>query len=220
MVSKKLLLSLLVVGFASFLYQHYATLDQSDPQLLNDIKVISSHPIVEKHLSRFHDVIGKDYEGYRGHIYRVLTYSNHFLHGNEEKLHVIAAALVFHDIGLWTDGTLAYLDPSVSRAEEYFDKKTFTSKDRQLVKDIIYWHHKVTPFEGPHAEVVNAVIKADLIDASNGLFTRGMPRSHIKIVNDAIPEAGFHQTLVEFGPRLHGWNLVRIVIDLSSILKW
>jgi hypothetical protein len=219
MVSKRLLLSLVVVGIAAFLYQYFSALD-NDPKLLNDIKVISSHPSVEKHLTRFRDVIDKDYEGYRGHIYRVLTYSIHFLHGNEDKIHVIAAALVFHDLGLWTDGTLAYLEPSVNRAEEYFDKKTFSKEDRQLVKDIIYWHHKITPFDGPNSEVVNAVIKGDLIDASSGLFTRGMPRSHIQTVNNAIPEAGFHQTLAEFGPRLHGWNVVRIVMDMSSLLKW
>jgi hypothetical protein len=217
-MASKIFLSLLVAVIAVFLYNNSTSPD--DPLLLNDIKIIVTDPTVEKHLSRYQDLLGNDYAGYRGHIYRVLTYSIHFLHGKEEKRHVIAAALVFHDIALWTDHTLAYLEPSVSRADEYYDNLSFSVEDRQLLKDIIYWHHKITPYEGPQAEVVNAVIKSDLIDASSGLITKGMPRAHINKVSEAIAENNFHKTLMEFGPRLHGWNIVRIVVDLSSLLKW
>ncbi len=193
-----------------------------------EIEIISIDDTVEKHLERYREIIGKDYEGYKGHIYRVLTYSLHFLSSNtklskiekEQTKRVIAAGLVFHDIGLWTDHTLAYLEPSVQRAEEYFNYKSFTKEEFQLIKDIIVWHHKITPFVGPNEEILNAVIKADLIDASNGIITKGMPKSHIKKVTDTIPEAGFHQTLMEFGPRLHGWNVIKIVKDMSSILRW
>lgn len=220
-MSKVLYLTIFVALAGIFLYNYNnENKGNEDVLLLNDIKIISYDETVEKHLLRFKEAIGNDYEGYRGHIYRVLTYSIHFLHGNEEKRSIIASALVFHDIGLWTDGTLAYLEPSTSRAEEYFNQKTLKGDDRQLLKDIIYWHHKITPFKGSNEDIVNAVIKADLIDASSGLFTKGMPRSHIKKVNDAIPEAGFHKTLIEFGPRLHGWNIVKIIVDMSSILKW
>lgn len=219
-MAKKLFLTILIVLIGIFLYNFNDNNNNNDIKLLNDIKIISYDETVEKHLLRFKEVIGNDYEGYRGHIYRVLTYSIHFLNGNENKRSIIASALVFHDIGLWTDGTLAYLEPSVSRADEYFNIKSFTNEDRQLMKDIIYWHHKITPFKGPNEDVVNAVIKADLIDASSGLFTKGMPKSHIKKVTDTIPEAGFHKTLQDFGPRLHGWNVIRMIIDMSSILKW
>jgi hypothetical protein len=221
-MSKKLFLSLLVVALAAFIYQSHNSTTSDDPYLLTDIKIISHDSTVEKHLTRYQELLGDDYAGYRGHIYRVLTYSLHFLHGSEEKRSVIAAALVFHDLGLWTDHTLAYLEPSVKRAEEYFDSRSWSLEDRQLLKDIIYWHHKLTPYQGPAeaAEVINAVIKADLIDASFGLITKGMPRAHIEKVSQAIPENNFHKTLLEFGPRLHGWNVIRIVTDLSSILKW
>lgn len=223
MASKLFIITILVTLISIFLYYNtnevYNT-SNNDPYLLNDIKIITYNENIEKHLLRYKTVLGNDYEGYRGHIYRVLTYAIHFLNGNEDKLSVIGSALVFHDIGLWTDGTLAYLEPSVSRADEYFNIKTFNKQDRQLLKDIIYWHHKITPFKGPNEHIVNAVIKGDIIDASSGLITKGMPKSHIKRVNDAIPEAGFHKTLMDFGPRLHGWNIIKIVVDLSSILKW
>jgi hypothetical protein len=224
-MSRKVIFSLVVVLVAIYVYYYQETNSSSSPHLLNDIEIISNDKTVEKHLNRYREVIGKDYEGYKGHIYRVLTYSLHFLPNlskkeKERTRKVIAAGLVFHDIGLWTDHTLAYLEPSVQRAEEYFNYKSFTKEEFQLIKDIIFWHHKITPFKGENEDIVNAVIKADLIDASNGIITKGMPKSHIKKVTDTIPEAGFHQTLMEFGPRLHGWNVVKIVTDLSSILRW
>eukprot|EP00954_Amorphochlora_amoebiformis_P010267 802499-Amorphochlora_amoeboformis.AAC.1 len=51
---------------------------------------------------RYPDIIGDDYAGYRGHIYRTLSFSLHFL-ANETHRGAIEAALVYHDIGLWTD---------------------------------------------------------------------------------------------------------------------
>lgn len=85
-----------------------------NPFLQYDIDVISSHPLIESSLSSFKDILKEDYEGYRGHIYRVFTYTMHFLHGEETHKLTIARALVYHDLGLWVNSnhTLAYLAPS------------------------------------------------------------------------------------------------------------
>jgi hypothetical protein len=190
-----------------------------DERLQKDITVITFDKTVEKHLSRFKNVIGEDYEGYKGHIYRVLTYTLHFLSGNEENRDLIALALVYHDIALWTDSTLAYIEPSVAQFEKRMKSFNLSSKQENLVRNLIYWHHKTTPYHGTDEEIVNALIKSDLLDASYGFITNGMPRGNINKVMSAIPEAGFHMTLAKFGPKLHGWNFVRIVKDLSSILK-
>ena len=70
--------------------------------------------------------------------------------------------------------------------------------------------------------VVNAVRLADHIDATMGLLNKGMPGSHISAVMAAIPEAGFHATLLGFVPRIRGWapgDLFRGLKELSSIIK-
>merc|ERR1712000_44195 len=90
-----------------------------------ELTLITSSPGVEEELEKYEDLIGEDYYGYRGHIYRVLSYSMYFLNGDETYRTVIEKALVYH--------------------------------------------HKITPFEGPHADIVNAVRKADWIDATQGL---------------------------------------------------
>lgn len=189
-----------------------------DPTLKGDIEIISDSQFVEDHLLEYKELIGSDYDGYRGHIYRVLTYTMHFLHGDEKHLHIIAAALVYHDLGLWTDSTLSYIEPSCQRAQE--NLAGFDSVEKQLIDDIINYHHKFTAFEGEHADVVNAVRRADWIDASFGILSKGMPRNHIRAVMHAIPESGFHQTLIDFGPRLHGGNVYAIVTGLAKIFRF
>lgn len=197
----------------------YATWEPTDPHLLNPINIITDSPLIEKYLQEHKDALGPDYNGYRGHLYRVLSYTLHFLNGDETQLKPIAAALVYHDIGLWTDNKLDYLEPSSDRAKKELSKE-FSTEELQLIHDIIYWHHKITAFQGKHEEVVNAVRKADWIDATKGVISKGMPRNHIATVQDSIPNAGFHQTLLELGPRLRGWNVYKIVTELGSILKW
>lgn len=194
---------------------------QTDGDLsTTEIKIYAENEVVENILAKYKDVIGADYAGYRSHIYRVMTYSMHFLGRDETFLPIIGTALVYHDIGLWTDKTLAYLEPSCSRLKaELPGSYRYSEEEWQLMDDIVYWHHKITPFDGPHADVVEAVRKADWIDATLGLVHQGMPRKHISTVNSAIAENGFHQTLFEFAPRLHGYDVFSYT-DLLSILKW
>ncbi|MFO0264122.1 MAG: phosphohydrolase, partial [Planctomycetota bacterium] len=67
-------------------------------------------PRVEQLLAPYRESIGKDYDGYRNHVYRTITYALHFLNGQHQQL--VETALVYHDLGLWTDRDLAYLEPS------------------------------------------------------------------------------------------------------------
>lgn len=189
--------------------------EKGDPNK-GDIKVITTSEELEKHLVEYKSLLGSDYEGYRGHLYRVLTYTMHFLNGDKTYQPLVEAALVFHDIGLWTDSVLDYLDPSFERFKEHFGD-LYTEEELQLAHDIIIFHHKVTSFEGPHADVVNAVRKADWIDATQGLVHHGMSKDNIAMVYEAIPAQGFYDTLLGFGSRLHGYNVFKAIWELKKI---
>ena len=184
-----------------------------------DIKIITYSNVVESSLAMYKDLIGTDYNGYRNHIYRVLTYSRHFLDGDESNIDVIASALVYHDIGLWTAGTLAYLEPSAQLARAKC-AGTFTPEQLKLQEDIINHHHKIWPYTESGGRIIEAVRKADWIDASYGILNKGMPRSYIVKVQSALPAAGFYDTLMDFGPRLHGSNVVKILTEIVQIFKW
>lgn len=205
----------LSIAFAGW----YLRVNQRDPRLLDDIQMITHSENVENLLSKYKDVIGSDFEGYRGHIYRVLSYSMHFLDGKKDFLPVIEASLVYHDIGLWTSKVLTYLEPSSDLARSDL-KDVFSEEELQLLHDCIYWHHKITPFLGPHADIVNAVRKADWIDATQGVVHQGMPATCIQRAYEAVPEAGFYKTLQEIGTRYYGSDIVRIIKETFSIFKW
>jgi hypothetical protein len=212
---------LVIIGFAIAAAGVFVKWQARNPELDYDFNPVTSSRNMESSFKQHEELIGSDYPGYRNHCYRVLSYSLHILHGKVTKpeIKVIEAAIVYHDIGLWTDKTLAYLEPSSLRAAGVFMDE-FTSDEMRLLHNIIYWHHKITPFEGPNADIVNAVREADWIDATQGLVHQGMPRKHIEAAYKALPVAGFYDTLANFGPKLYGKDIVRIVREMSSILKW
>lgn len=184
----------------------------------SSIRVIESSPMVEKLLEPYRDVIGDDYAGYRGHIYRVLSYTLHFLNGDETHRDAIELALVFHDIALWTDKELAYLEDSATHAQHINETQNL-GIEPQLLHDMIYYHHKITPYRGPHQEVINAFRKADWIDATKGILAKGMPRMHIRKVKAAIPAAGFYETLMRLGPELTNNRFFKMIRKFMRVYK-
>lgn len=200
---------------------------QDDSILSNKkINIIKSSPNLDRLLNNYKELINDDFEGYKNHIYRVLTYSLHYLDADRTQdgkvlkyLPVIEAALVYHDIGLWTDRRLSYIEMSSSRAKLEFVNNW--SEDRlELLHNIIYYHHKITPFTGPNEKIVNAIRMADWIDATLGVVNHGMSSQHIRSVNEALSNSGFHYTLATIGYRYHDSNILRIIAEVSSIFKW
>ena len=53
-------------------------MNMTEPLLDRDIVVIKESAVVEKYLSKYRDEIGEDYNGYKNHIYRVMSYAHHF----------------------------------------------------------------------------------------------------------------------------------------------
>jgi hypothetical protein len=187
--------------------------------MVQPIQIIDSDPTVERQLAQLKPMIGADFGGYRNHIYRVLTYAMHFLGDRPESRRVIAFALVYHDAGMWTDRDLAYLEPSEALAERA-RRADAPDLESETIRAIIHWHHKVTPFQGPNAEIVNAVRKADWIDASNGVVRHGMTRAQIDAVMRVLPPLGFMDTLMRLASDLnHGQKLGGLWRVLTHVYK-
>lgn len=203
---------LLVVALVAVVIGVFAVNNNSGP----DLRVIKSSPGVEEEFAKYKELIGSDYEGYKNHVYRVLSYSLYFLNNDDTYKDVIERALVYHDIGLWTDSVLDYLDPSFEVAKKNLEH-VYNEEQLQLVHDIIIYHHKITPFDGNLAIIVNAVRKADWIDASQGFVHQGMPKANIEKAYKELPAAGFYDTLADFGPRLHGNDFLTMIWEMKKI---
>ncbi|MCF2443486.1 HD domain-containing protein [Dyadobacter sp. CY345] len=151
--------------------------------------------IIDDLLEPFRMVIGADFNRYRNHVYRV--YLNCLLIDNAEiNQGKYAIAAVFHDIGIWTDHTIDYLNPSIVQAGIYLKK----IKRVELLEEIslmIYWHHKISGYEGKNQRVVENFRKADWIDVSLGILTFGFDKKIISQNRKNLPNLGFHFFLLK-----------------------
>lgn len=182
------------------------------------IVIIDDSARVERLFAPYKDVIGKDYMAYRGHVYRTITFAMHFLSQNDAHRPMVETAFVYHDIGLWTNRDLAYLEPSEAIALRDNASGNF-GLDPAILKAAIHWHHKITPYLGPQADVVNAVRKADWIDASQGLIRKGLSAQQVERVRDAIPDHDFPQVLQRLAGELGGWALTGNLRVLRHVFK-
>ncbi|PTS90678.1 MULTISPECIES: phosphohydrolase [unclassified Caulobacter] len=183
------------------------------------IQPIVSDPTVERYLPMVAEAVGPDLAAYRNHIYRVLSYASHFLGDDPRGREHIGFALVFHDVGMWTDHELAYLEPSEALAERVRAQHA-SHLNPTLVADIIHWHHKVLPFNGSDAAVVNAARKGDWIDASMGVVRHGVSRQDVAALEAAIPVLGFPDVLLRLAKDLHqGSRLLGLCRVISRVYK-
>lgn len=150
--------------------------------------------LIEELLLKFKPVTGRDYERYRNHVYRVFlncTLRDNAGH-NEEKY---AVAAVFHDIGIWTNHTFDYLQPSIEQLKVYLYSKEKQVWEEEISK-MIYWHHKITRYQGPFDKTVETFRKADWMDVSLGLLHFDADKKKIKEYKKHFPNRGFHLFLV------------------------
>ena len=151
--------------------------------------------IIENLLQRHRKALGDDYEKYKNHVYRVFL--NCLLMDkekvNEEKY---AIAAVYHDIGIWTNHTIDYLDPSVEQASMYLNE---TGKQEMLTEIVvmIQWHHKTTRYEGIHAAITENFRRADWMDVSLGVLNFGFDRQAMRQYQKFFANRGFHLFLVK-----------------------
>ncbi|MEJ0102450.1 MAG: HD domain-containing protein [Bacteroidota bacterium] len=151
--------------------------------------------VIEDLLQTFKQDIGIDYDKYKNHVYRVFL--NCLIidsdRNNEEKY---ATAAVFHDIGIWTNHTIDYLNPSIEQARVYLSG-TANEEWIEEITLMIYWHHKTGKYKGGFERTVECFRKADWIDVSLGLLTYGFNRREIKANRKKLPNKGFHFFLVK-----------------------
>lgn len=140
-------------------------------------------------------VIGRDFAGYRNHCRRVFLYACALDGAKGESRQKFAIAAAFHDLGIWTDKTFDYLEPSKRLARaclESTGKAEWTDEIAAMIEN----HHKVTPWSGNPGWLVEPFRQADLIDLTFGTLNFGLPRRHIREIQRRYPNAGFHPALV------------------------
>jgi len=164
--------------------------------------------VLEEHAA----ALGEDYAAYRNHAYRVANLCM-ALQPDGAALDRIALAAAFHDLGIWTDRTFDYLQPSIALATAYLTRTGRASATPEITAMILE-HHKVRTYRGETGWLVEPFRRADWIDVTRGLRTFGVPRAFIRELFARWPSAGFHRRLVELSierVRTGSWNPLPMV---------
>jgi hypothetical protein len=223
----KFLILLFAIGGGMFYKNNPLLFGKRTGQSHQKYTVYTHYQHLDDELLPLAESVKNEFSAYRNHCLRVLTFTNYFLPDSVRKeipnaMDLAAVALAYHDIGLWTDHELNYLEPSKVRMDIAL-KESYAPKEIKLMEEVILQHHKYTDFTGlseAENDLVNAVRKADWADASMGVVRFGMPAALLEAAYDQVPEAGFHQILVDVLVRLSAGNLVKGTMQFLKIFKW
>ncbi|WP_448202684.1 hypothetical protein [Azospirillum sp. sgz302134] len=167
-------------------------------------------PDLDAILTEWRESLGNDFAAYRNHARRMHRFAV-ALAGVEDDGR-IAVAAAFHDLGIWTDGTLDYLEPSARLAAGWLAQQGLSGWTDEVAAMIVN-HHKLTPVRG--APLVEAFRRADLVDLSLGLIRFGLPAGLVAEVRREFSNAGFHRRLA----RLLGRRLRTHPLDPMPMMR-
>lgn len=161
------------------------------------------HPTIDGVLEAWNERLNGAAGPYTNHVYRVFNLALAFTPRGEEREDMIAVASVFHDLGIWSHGTLDYLRPSARLAAEHlaYDERRSWVRPVQLM---ITMHHKLLPYRGEAEQLVESFRKADLCDLTNGFFRFGADPDFLSALNARFPDDGFRRNVVKL---VLGWAI-------------
>jgi hypothetical protein len=158
-----------------------------------DGALLTRIPIIDDVLNDHATALRDDFVAYRHHVYRIVNLCVAIV--GRSELEKIAVAAVFHDLGIWTNGTFDYIAPSVALAHHYLVARARVDWTAE-VEGMIANHHKITISSADPGSLVEAFRRADWIDVTRGLRGFGIPRRFVARLSATWPDAGFHWRLV------------------------
>jgi hypothetical protein len=150
-------------------------------------------PTIDDVLSDHATALRNDFFAYRNHVYRIVNLCVAIV--GRSELEKIAVAAVFHDLGIWTNGTFDYIAPSIALAHDYLvarAREDWIAEIEGMIAD----HHKITPSTADPDSLIEAFRRADWIDVTRGLRRFGIPRPFVARLFATWPSAGFHWRLL------------------------
>jgi hypothetical protein len=155
------------------------------------VAALVRHPLIDEILDARREYAHGDtaaFEGYRNHAHRVYNFARSISPLSPEDEDKVAIAAAFHDLCVF-DG-LDYLEPSIEEAARYLRETGREEWDGEIAL-MIAFHHRVRPYRGEHARLVESFRRADWNDFTMGLVRSGIPRDVRKAAEAELPVADF-----------------------------
>ncbi|GAA3975495.1 HD domain-containing protein [Allohahella marinimesophila] len=174
---------------------------------------ITQDALLDQLLAEHSSQLGADLRAYTNHCYRVFNLALLMTDPQADTGEKLSIACAFHDLGIWTDNTFDYIDPSVDLAQAYLEKigKPGWSDE---VSQMISEHHKVTSSSG--SDLVEKFRQADWIDVTMGMRSFGIDRLTIRALYEVFPTHGFHKRLAQ----LSAHDFVKHPLKPLPMFRW
>ena len=161
-------------------------------------EVLRTLPLVEEILeSNRHRANGDDagFDAYKAHAYRVVNFARAMTPATPDGDEKLSIAAAFHDLAAFD--TLDYLAPSIEAQDAWLTQTGRESWSDELAL-IVAEHHRMSRYRPnrPHAPLVEAVRRADLIDVSQGLLRFGLPSAYVKEVRATFDASVFFKRVI------------------------
>lgn len=165
------------------------------PEILRSLPLADE--ILESHRQRAHgDEAG--YDAYKPHVYRVVNFARALTPHGPDRDDKLAIAAAFHDLVAFD--TLDYLVPSIEAQDAWLQETGRQNWSDELAL-VVAEHHRLSRYRPsrPHAPLVEAFRRADLVDVSQGLIRFGTPTSCVKEVRAAFDASVFFKRVIPSG---------------------
>jgi hypothetical protein len=142
------------------------------------VAALVRHPLIDEILDARREYARGDtaaFEGYRNHAHRVYNYARSI------------SSLSPNDEDRWRPD---YPEPSIEEAARYLRETGREEWDREVAL-MIAFHHRVRPYRGEHARLVEPFRRADWNDFTMGVVRGGIPRDLRKAADAELPVTDF-----------------------------
>lgn len=170
-------------------------------------EILQSSPLAEEILESHRDRAHGDdagYDAYKAHVYRVMNFARALSPDTPERDDKLAIAVAFHDLAAFD--TIDYLVPSIEAQDAWLQRTSRQAWSDELVL-IVAQHHRLSTYGSgrPHAPLVEAVRRADLVDVSQGLIRFGLSKAYVDEVRASFDARVFFRRVIPSGT----WRAIR-----------
>lgn len=152
---------------------------------------LATSPLIDEILEEHREFSEGDevgWVGYRNHAQRVFIFASRLADSRPEAGEMIAVAAAFHDLAVFR--TLDYLVPNLHALETWLAARGRPEWRREL-ELAITMHHRLRPYRGEAAWLVEPIRRADWIEVTGGVMTAGLPRDLVRRAQRGFPMGRF-----------------------------
>ena len=189
------------------------------------VDIVTESGLIDDILGPHQKGLGVGYIGYRNHCFRMLNVGRYLVPDAPHRDDRFAIMSAFHDLPFFLDGDLDYLGRASGWASDYLEAMGRSEWEPEM-RLMIHNHHKVRPYTGEYAPMVDAMRKADWIDVTFTKVRFGIPRRFIAEMRATFPlnEAYKGYPDLNWRERFSLYPLGAMVIVLGfypqAILNW